>query len=116
MAGLGLNAQKEGESKVKTGRTFDRLEKNETVEYTNYWMEIQNRLSETLNNIKGLVLVVYTGLEFTDIVEILNKVEPNRFINVLYLSLVRSYKYIKQVLEYKPCKSKRFFVVDCVSG
>jgi len=116
MAGLGLNAQKEGESEVKTGRTFDKLEKNETVEYTNYWMEIQNRLSETLNNIKGLVLVVYTGLEFTDFVEILNKVEPNRFINVLYISLVRSYKYIKQVLEYKPCKSKRFFVVDCVSG
>jgi hypothetical protein len=81
----------------------------------NYWREFQGRLTETLKTLKGLILVIYSGLEFIDIVEILNKIEPHRIINVLYVSLVRSYGYIRQVLEYKPC-TLNFFVVDCVSG
>ncbi|HEC81372.1 MAG TPA: hypothetical protein ENI42_02955 [Thermoplasmatales archaeon] len=112
MAGLKLDV----ESKKKTEKFFDNMDGDETVEYVNYWIEFQKRLPDVLRNLQGLVLIVYTGLEFTDIVEILNKIEPDRFVNVLYVSLVRSYKYIRQVLEYKPCGSKRFFVVDCVSG
>ncbi|HEC95345.1 MAG TPA: hypothetical protein ENI45_05205, partial [Thermoplasmatales archaeon] len=89
---------------------------DETAEYINYWMEIQNRLSDILKDLSGIVLMIHSGMEFIDIVALLNMIKPDRFINVLYISLVRSYNYMKQVLNHHPCGQKRIFVIDCVSG
>ena len=82
----------------------------------NYWKEIQKELPETLHDLNGIVLLVHNSIEFVDIVDFINKIRPDHFLNVLYISLTRSYNYITKALELKPFDSKKLFVIDCVSG
>jgi hypothetical protein len=82
----------------------------------NYWKEIEENLSDELKNLRGIVLLVHNSMEFTDIIDFLQRVRQGQFLNVLYISLVRSYDYMKKALELKPLDQKRMMFIDCVSG
>ncbi len=82
----------------------------------NYWMEINKELSNITNSLNGLVLISHNSMDFTEIVNFLNKIKKNHFNKILYISLVRSYQYMKKVIEQKPLKNKKINFIDCVSG
>ncbi|MBN2066818.1 MAG: hypothetical protein JW771_08445 [Candidatus Thermoplasmatota archaeon] len=82
----------------------------------NYWKEIQNELPYLLKNLNGIVLVTHNSIEFIDIIDFLNNINPEHFSNVLYISLMRSYNYMKLAIDKKPLELKRMFFIDCVSG
>jgi len=82
----------------------------------NYWMEIRKDVNRTIGDLHGLVLLTHNSVEFTDIIDFLNKIRKSERLTVLYISLVNSYSNIKNALEAKPLDSKELFVVDCVSG
>ena len=86
------------------------------VVQVNYWKELRKETKETIGHIHGLVLLTHNSVEFSDIVDFLNMVRRDEQLTLLYISLVHSYSYIKEVLQNKPLKSKRLSVVDCVSG
>jgi len=88
----------------------------ETNSSVNYWKEIEKNLSDELKNLRGIVLLIHNSMEFTDIIDFLQHVRQGQFLNVLYISLVRSYDYIKKALELKPLDQKRMMFIDCVSG
>jgi len=82
----------------------------------NYWREIEKNITEELKNLKGITLIVHNSVEFTDIIEFLQNYRPGEFLAVLYISLVRSYDYMKNALELKTLDDKRMIFIDCVSG
>jgi hypothetical protein len=82
----------------------------------NYWKEVEKDIPILLNDLKGITLLTHNSIELTDLVDFINKIKANHFTNILYISLVRSYGYIKSVLELKPLDKKRVFIIDCVSG
>ena len=86
------------------------------VVQVNYWREIRKEINKTIDNIQGLVLLTHNSVEFTDIIDFLNKVRKKEKKTILYISLVNSYSNIKKQLEIKPLDSIKFFVVDCVSN
>ncbi len=89
---------------------------DEDVITINYWKEIRNEISDILKDLKGIILLTHNSMEFTDIVDILNKTRPDHFLSVLYISLIRSYEFMKLALDKKPLDNKRIFFIDCVSG
>jgi len=86
------------------------------MENINYWKEVHKEIDDILKNLRGLVLLTHSSMEFVDIVDFLNKVRPGQFLNVLYISLVRSYDFMTLVLQRNPLDQKRIFFIDCVSG
>ena len=64
---------------------------DEEVININYWKEIHKDISATLKDFSGIVLLTHNSIEFTDIIDILNKTRPDHFLSVLYISLIRSY-------------------------
>ena len=87
-----------------------------TISNINYWKEIDNEIPDLLKDLKGIVLLTHNSIEFTDVIDLLNKTRPDHFANILYISLIRSYDYIKVALDQKPLDDKRIFFIDCVSG
>lgn len=82
----------------------------------NYWVEIHKEINKTIARFHGLVLLIHNSVEFSEIVDFLNKVRRDEKLTILYISLVNSYNHIKKTLETKPLDSKQLFMVDCVSG
>jgi RNase adaptor protein for sRNA GlmZ degradation len=72
--------------------------------------------SEVVGKLHGVVLLIHNSVEFSDIVDFLNKIRNSEQLHVMYLSLINSYSRINEVLKEHPLESKRLFVVDCVSG
>ncbi len=91
------------------------IDKTEIIQ-VNYWKEIKKEINETINEMQGLILVTHNSIEFSDIVDFLNKVRKNERLTILYISLTSSYSHMKKILEEKPLSSKRLFAIDCVSG
>lgn len=87
-----------------------------SVVQVNYWKEMRKELNRTLQEFNGLVLVTHNSIEFSDVVNFLNKIRKHQQLTILYISLVNSFKNIRNVLEESPLESKNLFVVDCVSG
>ena len=86
------------------------------LENINYWKEVHKEIDDILKNLRGLILLTHNSIEFTDIVDFLKKVRPGEFLNILYISLTRSYDFMTLVLQRKPLSNKRIFFIDCVSG
>lgn len=82
----------------------------------NYWKEIEKNIAYELINLKGLVLLTHNSAEFIDLVEFLKNFRKGEFASVLYISLVRSYNYMKSALNFQPLDDKRMIFIDCVSG
>ena len=91
------------------------IEENSKTEI-NYWKEIEKNLSDELKNLQGIVLLTHNSAEFTDIIDFLKYIRKNEFQLILYISVVRSYGYMKKALELKPLDQKRMVFIDCVSG
>lgn len=89
---------------------------NEINSSVNYWKEIERNLPDELKNLRGIVLLTHNSMEFTDIIDFLQNVRRGEFLDVLYISLVRSYDYMKKALKQKPLKQKSMMFIDCVSG
>lgn len=88
---------------------------DETVS-VNYWKEVHKELPEILKKVHGIVLVSHNSIEFSEIVGLLKKTRPNDVLNLLYISLIRSYDFMRLVLDKNPIKNKNISFVDCVSG
>ena len=86
------------------------------LENINYWKEVHKEIDTILKDIRGLILLTHNSIEFTDIVDFLKKVRPGEFLNILYISLTRSYDFMTLILQRKPLDEKRIFFIDCVSG
>ncbi len=82
----------------------------------NYWKEIEKDATNELQNIKGLILLTHNSAEFIDLLEFLKNLRKGEFLNVLYISLVRSYEYMKNALDFFTLDNKRMIFIDCVSG
>jgi hypothetical protein len=82
----------------------------------NYWRSMNHEVNEMLKDLEGIVLVLHNSMEFTQCIDFFNKIKSNHFTNLLYISLTRSYDYIRRTLEQKPLDQKRIFIIDCVSG
>ena len=89
---------------------------DEEVVSINYWKEIHNDISSILKDASGIVLITHNSIEFTDIIDVLNKTRPNHLMTVLYISLTRSYDFMKLALNQKELIEKQLFFIDCVSG
>ncbi|MBU0497605.1 MAG: hypothetical protein KKC68_08255 [Candidatus Thermoplasmatota archaeon] len=89
---------------------------DEEVISINYWKEVHNDISTILKDIRGIVLITHNSIEFTDIIDILNMTRLNHFLSTLYISLTRSYDFMKLALQQKELKEKQMFFIDCVSG
>lgn len=91
--------------------------KDETTDKSiNYWKEIEKNISDELKDLNGVVLVTHNSVEFTDLIDFFQNLRKGQFITILYISLVRSYNYMKKALEFKPLEQKRVIFIDCVSG
>lgn len=86
------------------------------MESINYWKEVHKEIDDILKDLRGLILLAHNSIEFADIVDFLNKVRPGQFLNVLYISLTRSYDFMTLIMQRKPLNQKRMFFIDCVSG
>jgi len=92
------------------------METEETVGI-NYWRNITNReLDKILEEAKGLIFLIYNTAEINDIVGFLKRFRPKEDIDILYISLVRSYYHIKMTLEEENLERKRLFILDCVTS
>ncbi len=89
---------------------------DESIIYINYWKEINNEIATTLKDINGIVLLSHNSVEFSDIIDFLNKIRSDHFMNILYISLIRSYNYMKSALSQKSLNQKKISFIDCVSG
>jgi len=90
--------------------------KDDEIISINYWKEVHKEISEILNNLRGIVIITHNSIEFPEIVDLLNKTKRNHFQNVLYISLVRSYDFMRLALNKKPIDNKKITFIDCVSG
>ena len=86
------------------------------VVHVNFWKEMRKEIRKTIKDIHGLILLTHNSVEFSDIVDFLNKVKKGEELVVLYISLVNSYSKMKKIIEVKPLDSKKLFIVDCVSN
>ncbi len=82
----------------------------------NYWREIEKNIDYELKNLNGLILLVHNSAEFSDLLDFLKNFRKGEFSCILYISLVRSYEYMKKALDLKPIDDKRIIFIDCVSG
>ncbi len=82
----------------------------------NYWKEIEKNIDGELQNLNGLILLTHNSAEFIDLVKFLKKFRKGEFSSVLYISLVRSYNYMKNALSFETLDDKRMMFIDCVSG
>jgi len=82
----------------------------------NYWRSIQNEVDAVLENLQGIILVLHDSMEFIQCIDFFQKIQSNHFTNVLYISLTRSYDYMRHALELKPVGMKHLYIIDCVSG
>ena len=82
----------------------------------NIWKELRKEINKTIGDLSGLVLLTHNSVEFSDIVDFLNKIRRDEQLTVLYISLINSFSHIKKTLDDKSLVSKKLFVVDCVSG
>ena len=82
----------------------------------NYWKEMRKEIKKTFDSLHGLVLLTHNSIEFSDLIDFLNKLRRNQETTVLYISLINSYSHIKQTLLTHPLPSKKLYIVDCVSG
>ena len=86
------------------------------IVHVNFWKEMHKEIRKTIKNIHGLVLLTHNSVDFSDIVDFLNKIGQEEKLTILYISLVNSYSNMKKILDVKPLDSKKLFVVDCVSN
>jgi len=92
------------------------LPKEQKVVQVNYWKKMLKETKEVIGKLHGIVLLIHNSVEFTDIVNFLNKIKEDQQLLLLYISFVNSHANIKRILEKHPLVSKKLFVVDCVSG
>ena len=86
------------------------------IVHVNFWKEMHKEIRKTIKNIHGLVLLTHNSVDFSDIVDFLNKIRREEKLTILYITLVNSYSNMKKILDVKPLDSKKLFVVDCVSN
>ncbi len=98
------------------GSSLEHKAPEEEVISINYWKEIHKEISDILKNLHGIVIVTHNSIEFSEIIGLLNKTRPDHFHNVLYISLIRSYDFMKLALDKKPIDNKKINFIDCVSG
>jgi len=77
---------------------------------------MNDEIDNVLQDLRGIVLVLHDSMEFTQCLDFYNKIKSNHFTNILYISLTRSYDYMRHALEQKPFNQKRILFIDCVSG
>lgn len=83
----------------------------------NYWKGLNSKdLEEILEDVKGLLFLIYNDAEISDIIDFLERIRPKDELDILYISLLRSYYHIKMELEEKKIDKRRLFIVDCVSS
>ena len=82
----------------------------------NYWKEIHKEISEILKNLSGIVIIAHNSIEFPEVIDLINKIKKDKTLNVLYISLIRSYDFMRLALENKPFQKKNVTFIDCVSG
>jgi len=88
----------------------------EKIIQINYWKESRKELNKIIGEMNGLVLLTHNSVEFPGIVDFLNIIKKNEQTILLYISLINSYRHIKQSLETAPLIKKKLVVVDCASG
>ncbi|MFH1101764.1 MAG: hypothetical protein V1726_06990 [Methanobacteriota archaeon] len=82
----------------------------------NYWKEVHKEINSLLKQLRGIILLTHNSIEFTDLIDVLKKIKPEHMQTILYISLVRSYDFMRMALNQKQLNNKKIFFIDCVSG
>jgi len=81
-----------------------------------HYTTIDHSLADALWDCRGVLFCAHNSLEFIDLIDILNLIRPHEFSTLLYISLVRTYHYMKATLAQNPLENKKISIIDCVSG
>jgi len=82
----------------------------------NYWKIVNNEISNVFEKIHGLVLITHNSMDFTDMLKVIKKINPDENLKIFYISLTRSYDFMSMVLQSFEMENKEFFFFDCVSN
>ena len=82
----------------------------------NYWKGINKELDDILKDIKGIIFLIHNSAEIEDILGFLTRFRPQDQVDILYISLIRSYYHIKLSLEGKDLGNRRLFILDSVTS
>jgi hypothetical protein len=92
------------------------LSSKQKVVQVHYWKKMLNEANEVIGKLHGIVLLIHNSVDFSDIINFLNRIRHDEQLLILYISFTNSYNYIKETIEKYPLESKKLFVIDCVSG
>ncbi len=92
------------------------ISRDQKIVQVNYWKKLTKDLDEVVGKLHGVVLFIHNSVKFKDLLDFFNKVQPDKRLTILYISLINSYSRIERNLEDKPLRNKRLHVVDCVSN
>ena len=95
---------------------MQRLEIDAETLRINYWKSINRGLDRYLQDLKGIVLLIHNSAEIDDILSFLKRLRPKDELDILYISLVRSFYHIKLFFDERKLDKKRLHVLDCVSS
>jgi len=88
---------------------------DEEVLNINYWKHANNEISDIFEKLHGLVLITHNSIDFTDMLKVIQKINQDDNLKIFYISLTRSYDFMKMALQSFEMKKKEFFFFDCVS-
>lgn len=72
-------------------------------------------MEHSITEMHGLILAIQESVEFSETVSFLNTIDGEKYLNLLYVTLIPSYIHIQKTLVTKPLPSKNVYVADCVS-
>jgi len=81
----------------------------------NYWKMIREEKESIFQSLHGVVFLIHNSAEFSQIIDVLNRVKPTKDLVLLYFSLINSWLNIQRTIEKKPLLNKDLHVIDCVS-
>lgn len=87
------------------------MQEDDKPEILNYWENINLKIDRSLTEFDTSMLFIHNDLEFKDLIYMINKL-PERM-NVLYISLTKTYKSIKPFFNQI---KMNMFCIDCVSS
>ncbi len=88
------------------------MEDEHGISDINYWIDVKD-ITNVVSTSKGIILIVHNYVAFEDFIDFINRLPGPEQSTIVYISLNKTYDYIKRYLQQiKP----KIFIVDGVSA